>query len=306
MAGEAPERGETESESIGKAASHETPVGVKTRTGEGSAMHVTPVGVKLQAGGSPVKYPSAPRKSAVPSTSSINNRRQTVSAPHVDIDHSDEDASNKSDMDADEDRSRDRPKKKVQDGTVGVAGLGNREVGRNGTEAAGAAGDNSSKAVPKLTKKSVENQKGLGRLEGKDVMETRLRLSKTRRAGLVMPVAKVLNGLKKGRYAPRVKVDAAVYMAASLEYVVAEVLELAGNCSKYMKRKRITPRHIQMTFLHDAELGELTKGVIVPEGGVKPNILKELLPPHQQMKTNDDADNSEATQRAASTDVSTC
>ena len=29
-----------------------------------------------------------------------------------------------------------------------------------------------------------------------------------------------------------------------------------------------------MTFLHDAELGELTKGVIVPEGGVKPNILK--------------------------------
>ena len=30
----------------------------------------------------------------------------------------------------------------------------------------------------------------------------------------------------------------------------------------------------QMTFLHDSELGELTKGVIVPEGGVKPNILK--------------------------------
>jgi len=136
--------------------------------------------------------------------------------------------------------------------------------------------------------------------------DSRLKLSKTRRAGLVMPVAKVLNGLKKGRYAPRVKVDAAVYMAASLEYVVAEVLELAGNCSKYMKRKRITPRHIQMTFLHDAELGELTKGVIVPDGGVKPNILKELLPPHQQMKTNDDADDSEAIQRAASTDVSTC
>ena len=29
-----------------------------------------------------------------------------------------------------------------------------------------------------------------------------------------------------------------------------------------------------MTFLHDSEFGELTKGVIVPEGGVKPHIHK--------------------------------
>jgi len=302
MAGEAPER--SESESIGKAVSQETPAGVKLQSGGGSASHVTPVaaGVKLQTGGGSAKYPSAPRKSDLAVTSSGNSRK-TISAPRVNINSSDENASNGSDLD---DGSRDLPKKKkkVQDGTEGIGGVGNRGLGGDGNEAVSASGDNSSKAVQKLTYSSAENQKGLGkRAKGKDVMGT-TRLTKSKRAGLAMPVAKVLDGLKKGRYAPRVRVDAAVYLAASLEYCVAEVLELAGNCSKYMKRKRVTPHHIQMTFLHDAELGELTKGVIVPEGGVKPSIQKELLPPHLQMKTNDDAEDSEATQRAASTDVS--
>merc|ERR1712055_1112459 len=93
--------------------------------------------------------------------------------------------------------------------------------------------------------------------------------SKSKRACLVMPVAKVLAGLKKGRYAPRVRVDAAVYLAATLEYLVAEVLELAGNCARFHQKKRVTPRHIQLTLIHDSELRELTKGAIVPEGGVK-------------------------------------
>jgi len=89
------------------------------------------------------------------------------------------------------------------------------------------------------------------------------------KAGLVMPVSKV-------------RVKAAVFLSATLEWLVAEVLDLAGNCSEYMKKRSIITHHIQLTFLYDSELAELTKGVIVPEGGVKAHIHKELLPPHLQ------------------------
>merc|ERR1711977_204945 len=81
-----------------------------------------------------------------------------------------------------------------------------------------------------------------------------------------------------GRYAARVGGGAPVYMAAVLEYLCAEILELAGNAARDNKRKRIIPRHLQLAVRNDEELNKLLGGVTIAAGGVLPNLHKELLP----------------------------
>ncbi|VDP57471.1 unnamed protein product [Schistosoma curassoni] len=57
--------------------------------------------------------------------------------------------------------------------------------------------------------------------------------AKTRsaRAGLQFPVGRVHRLLCKGNYAERVGAGAPIYLASVLEYLAAEVLQLAGNAA---------------------------------------------------------------------------
>ncbi|XP_058768293.1 histone H2A.2-like [Vicia villosa] len=98
------------------------------------------------------------------------------------------------------------------------------------------------------------------------------------RAGLQFPVGRIGRFLKKGRYAQRVGTGAPVYLAAVLEYLAAEVLELAGNAARDNKRKSINPRHLLLAIRNDEELGKLLAGVTIAHGGVLPNINPVLLP----------------------------
>ncbi|EMS55374.1 putative histone H2AXa [Triticum urartu] len=103
-------------------------------------------------------------------------------------------------------------------------------------------------------------------------------VSRSSKAGLQSPVGRIARYLKAGKYAERVGAGAPVYLSAVLEYLAAEVLELAGNAARDNKKTRIVPRHIQLAVRNDEELSKLLGSVTIANGGVMPNINQVLLP----------------------------
>ena len=108
------------------------------------------------------------------------------------------------------------------------------------------------------------------------------------RAGLQFPVGRISRYLRQGKYAERVGAGAPVYLAAVLEYLAAEVLELAGNAARDNKKTRIIPRHIQLAIRNDEELAKLMANVTIASGGVLPNIHQSLLPRKGKDKEEED------------------
>uniref|UniRef100_A0ABI7YTW4 Core Histone H2A/H2B/H3 domain-containing protein n=1 Tax=Felis catus TaxID=9685 RepID=A0ABI7YTW4_FELCA len=102
---------------------------------------------------------------------------------------------------------------------------------------------------------------GRGKQGGKARAKAKTRSS---RAGLQFPVGRVHRLLRKGNYAERVGAGAPVYLAAVLEYLTAEILELAGNAARDNKKTRIIPRHLQLATKAARKSAPATGGVKKP------------------------------------------
>ncbi|EPY82106.1 core histone macro-H2A.1 isoform 2 [Camelus ferus] len=86
--------------------------------------------------------------------------------------------------------------------------------------------------------------------------------SRSAKAGVIFPVGRMLRYIKKGHPKYRIGVGAPVYMAAVLEYLTAEILELAGNAARDNKKGRVTPRHILLAVANDEELNQKKQGEV--------------------------------------------
>ncbi|KAF7267872.1 hypothetical protein GWI33_018935 [Rhynchophorus ferrugineus] len=109
--------------------------------------------------------------------------------------------------------------------------------------------------------------------------------SRSNRSGLQFPVGRIHRLLRKGNYPEREGAGAPVNLAAVMEYLAAEVLELAGNAARDNKKTRIIPRHLQLAIRNGEELKKFLSVVTIAQGGVLPNIQVVLLPKKADSKT---------------------
>lgn len=100
-----------------------------------------------------------------------------------------------------------------------------------------------------------------------EIKEKTKKIQRSTRAGLQFPVGRIHRLLKRNSGSIKnVAANAAIYCAAVLEYIIAELVELAGHACRDLKTKRITPRHLQLAIRGDEELDTLVKATIAGGG----------------------------------------
>ena len=106
--------------------------------------------------------------------------------------------------------------------------------------------------------------------------------SRSAKAGLTFPVSRVNRHLRDSGAMKRVGAGAPVYLAAILEYITAEVLELSGNTTVSNKRKRITPQDVMRSIRADPELHRVLGGAVVFTGDRVKDVTAAVTVPKEK------------------------
>ena len=114
--------------------------------------------------------------------------------------------------------------------------------------------------------------------------ECRRNRSSSMTAGLQFPVMVCGDMLTSFTGRP-CSLQAAVFLAAVLEYHAAEILELAGNAANDLKSSSIVTRHIALATRGDRELDNTFQGTIM-RGGVIPHVRKAFRTPELPFSSN--------------------
>uniref|UniRef100_A0A3Q7GI71 Histone H2A n=1 Tax=Solanum lycopersicum TaxID=4081 RepID=A0A3Q7GI71_SOLLC len=99
-------------------------------------------------------------------------------------------------------------------------------------------------------------------VKGKTLCSNSKRRSRSSKAGLKFPVARISRFLKVGKYVKLVGVGAPIFLVVVIEYLAVEVLELTGIAARNDKKT----------------LYQFLRDVTIPNGGVIKKIHKILLP----------------------------
>lgn len=102
--------------------------------------------------------------------------------------------------------------------------------------------------------------------------------SRSARAGLIFPVSRIDKIIRELSTDERLGGTTPVCFAAVLEYITAEILELAGNATRDNKRKTIMVRDIVAAIDNDSELKTLFASNTIQTCGASKGIQSFILP----------------------------